>query len=59
MGLIELLVLLFAAAKVFGFIAWSWAWVFSPMWIGYPTLFVVFCTIASIWGTEALKGFRK
>jgi hypothetical protein len=27
------LCLLFAAAKIFGFIAWSWLWVFSPFWI--------------------------
>ncbi|KRK80357.1 hypothetical protein [Companilactobacillus nodensis] len=27
------LTLIFAAAKVFGFITWNWLWVFSPMLI--------------------------
>lgn len=28
-----ILTLIFAAAKVFGFITWNWLWVFSPMLI--------------------------
>ena len=28
-----LLTLLFVGAKLFGFIDWSWWWVFSPLWI--------------------------
>jgi hypothetical protein len=32
-GFLGLLTLLFAVAKLFGFVAWSWIWVFSPLWI--------------------------
>ena len=28
-----LLTLLFVAAKLFGYIDWSWWWVFAPLWI--------------------------
>lgn len=32
-GFLGMLTLLFAAAKVFGYITWSWLWVFSPLLI--------------------------
>jgi hypothetical protein len=32
-GLLSGLTLLFAAGKIFGFLNWSWWWVFSPIWI--------------------------
>ena len=28
-----ILTLLFVAAKLFGYIDWSWWWVFAPLWI--------------------------
>jgi len=31
--LVGLLTLLFIALKLMGYIAWSWAWVLSPLWI--------------------------
>ena len=48
MSLLTGLTLLFAGAKVFGFIDWSWWWVFSPYWIGVPVLLVVSTMIAVI-----------
>lgn len=39
--------LIFAAAKVFGFINWSWLWVFSPMLITLG-LFILCYGIAGI-----------
>lgn len=33
MGFIEGLLLVFIALKLTGHIAWSWWWVFSPLWI--------------------------
>ena len=38
-GFLGMLTLLFAAAKVFGYITWSWLWVFSPLLI--PVFIVV------------------
>ncbi len=32
LGFIHILTLIFFAAKIFGFIDWSWIWVFSPIW---------------------------
>ncbi len=32
LGFLMFLCLLFVAAKLFGFIAWSWWWVFCPVW---------------------------
>ena len=41
MEFIEILTIVFVCAKLFGAIAWSWWWVFSPMWIGYGVLIVI------------------
>jgi len=32
-GFASVLALLFIALKLMGFIAWSWVWVLSPLWI--------------------------
>jgi Flp pilus assembly protein TadB len=32
-GFVGLLTILFIALKLTGFIAWSWLWVLSPLWI--------------------------
>ena len=45
-GFLGMLTLLFAAAKVFGYITWSWLWVFSPLLI--PVFIVVLITTATI-----------
>lgn len=34
-GFIGLLTILFIGLKLTGFIAWSWWWVLSPLWIGF------------------------
>ena len=36
----SLLLVLFIGLKLTGYIAWSWWWVMSPMWI--PLIFVLF-----------------
>ena len=46
-GFIGLFIILFTALKLTGVIAWSWWWVFSPLWI-LPAIilsFVVFVVI--------------
>lgn len=48
MGFLELLSLLLVAAKLFGYLSWSWLWVFSPLWIGYGLFLVGFGIVALI-----------
>lgn len=40
-GFVGLLTLLFVSAKLFGFIDWSWWWVFSPMLITTAVVAVI------------------
>lgn len=35
------LTILFVLLKVFGYISWSWWWVFAPLWIGLALFLVV------------------
>lgn len=37
---IAIIELVFFCLRLFGFVAWDWMWVFSPLWI----LLVVACT---------------
>ena len=41
-GFVGLLTALFIALKLTGFIAWSWWWVLSPLWISSLLLVVIF-----------------
>lgn len=41
LGFLGLLTCIFAAAKAFGYLTWSWWWVFSPLWIGIPAAFAL------------------
>jgi hypothetical protein len=45
MSLIPLLFLLFLGLKLGGVIAWSWVWVFAPLWIP-----------AALWAAFTLAG---
>ena len=57
-GFLGMLTLLFAAAKVFGYITWSWLWVFSPLLI--PVSIVGLITTATILaGGKIVKKCRK
>ena len=42
-GFTESLTIVFIFLKVFGFVNWSWWWVFSPLWIslGLVVLFLI------------------
>ena len=53
-GFTGLLTLLFVAAKIFGYITWSWWWVFSPLWIGAALAFVLLILLAAakIWADD-------
>lgn len=39
-GFAGLLTILFVALKLLGYIAWSWWWVLSPLWISSGIAFV-------------------
>ena len=41
--LVTLLTVLFIGPKLIGFIAWSWLWVLSPLWISASFALVMFC----------------
>ena len=40
-GFVGLLTLVFIVLKLCGVISWSWAWVLSPIWIGFILSFVL------------------
>ncbi len=52
-GFLGLLTILFIALKLMGYIAWSWWWVLSPLWIPFAiailavVVFVIGAAIAS------------
>ena len=41
MGFIGWLTLLFIGLKLTGYIAWSWWWVFAPVWLPVSVDFVI------------------
>ena len=41
LGFFEALTLLFVALKLTGVIAWSWLWVFSPLWLTFALAVVI------------------
>lgn len=45
-GFFQLLTIVFIVLKLTGYIAWSWWWVLSPLWI--PVAFVFFAAILLI-----------
>jgi len=57
-GFIGLLTLLFIGLKLIGYIAWSWVWVLSPLWISalfwLTVLIIVDFLIAVISGSLSL-----
>ena len=45
-GFSGLLTLIFITLKLMGYIAWSWVWVLSPLWVGFVIALVLFCIVA-------------
>ena len=41
LGFFEALTLLFIALKLTGVIAWSWLWVFSPLWLTFAVAVII------------------
>jgi len=51
-GFLGLLTIVFITLKLTGYIAWSWWWVLSPLWIGFAVVFslaVIVFIIAFLW----------
>ena len=46
---VPLLTVLFIGLKLLGFIAWSWVWVLSPLWISL-VLLVIILFLAGLYG---------
>jgi len=49
-GFLGLLTILFIGLKLTGYIAWSWWWVLSPLWLGFVVAITIFLIIAIIAG---------
>lgn len=47
-GFVGLLTILFICLKLTGYVAWSWWWVLSPLWIALLVV-VAILVIAVIW----------
>lgn len=47
-GFCGLLTLIFVTLKLTGYIAWSWVWVLSPMWIGFLFVVVILILAAAL-----------
>lgn len=41
-GFVGLLTILFIGLKLTGYIAWSWWWVLSPIWISFTVVVLIF-----------------
>ena len=47
-GFVGLLTVLFIGLKLTGYIAWSWWWVLSPLWIGPLVIIALLLLFAAI-----------
>ena len=41
-----LLTVLFIGLKLTGYIAWSWLWVLSPLWINFAVILLIIAVVA-------------
>lgn len=53
-GFIGLLTILFIGLKLTGYIAWSWWWVLSPLWIGLAFGLAMLAVVGAVLGAVAL-----
>ncbi len=47
-GFPGLLTIVFITLKLLGFIAWSWLWVLSPLWIGFILAFLLIFVVGVV-----------
>lgn len=55
-GFAGLLAVLFIGLKLTGYIAWSWVWVLSPLWIGLAFVMAAIIGLLLIMAVFALTG---
>ncbi|WP_045764638.1 hypothetical protein [Xanthomonas albilineans] len=55
-GFVGLLTIAFIVLKLTGYIAWSWWWVISPIWISLALFIVVIAIVA---GLAMIAAFLK
>lgn len=55
-GFGNLLLLLFIALKLTGYIQWSWWWVLSPIWIGFS---IVLLIVLAVGGAIIIQAFLE
>ena len=58
MGLDVILTIVFVVLKLCGVIAWSWWWVFSPIWISW-SIVIVLLVILTIFFPEAVRNWWR
>lgn len=47
-GFSGLLTIAFIVLKLMGYIAWSWWWVLSPLWISFALVALIFLIVGAI-----------
>lgn len=54
-GFVGLLTILFIGLKLTGYVAWSWWWVLSPLWITGIICFLVFVAAVAFYTRKAVR----
>lgn len=54
-GFAGLLAVAFIVLKLTGYIAWSWLWVLSPLWIGFAIWLAILVVLMFLAGLGVLK----
>ena len=57
-GFLPLLTVLFIGLKLTGYIAWSWWWVLSPLWIPFAVMVMVVFGVLAFVGLSILREGR-
>lgn len=57
-GFLPLLTILFIGLKLTGYIAWSWWWVLSPLWIPFAVLVMVVFGVLAFMALSILREKR-
>ena len=57
-GFVGLLTIVFITLKLTGYIAWSWWWVLSPLWVSFALIFAIVVGIL-LWEDKQNNRFRR
>jgi hypothetical protein len=56
-GFCGLLTILFIGLKLTGYIAWSWLWVLSPLWLGFVLVLACVAAFLGFWCLALLVAY--